>query len=78
MNFKNLFDIYVLFDLEVGIFIFVVEVVFNEGKVKGYIKFILYNVEVFFWKGDIECDGDGFIEGSIEVIFVFVIELFEN
>ena len=29
---------------------------------KGYIKPILHNVEVFSWKGDIERDGDGFIE----------------
>ena len=33
---------------------------------------------MFSWKGDIERDGDGFIEGSIEAISAFVTELFEN
>lgn len=78
VNFKNLLDIYVFFDLEVGILIFVVELVVDNGEVKGYVKLIFYYVEVFLWKGDIEEDGDGLIEGGIEFILVFFIELFEN
>ena len=35
-------------------------------------------MEVFSWKGDIERDGDGLIEGSIEALSAFVTELFEN
>tara|TARA_B100000953_G_scaffold291052_1_gene276875 strand:- start:1521 stop:2630 length:1110 start_codon:yes stop_codon:yes gene_type:complete len=78
VNFKNLLDTYAPFDLEAGTLTLAAEVASNEGKVKGYIKPILHNVEVFSWKGDIERDGDGFIEGSIEAISAFVTELFEN
>ena len=78
VNFKNLLDTYAPFDLEAGTLTLAAEVASNEGQVKGYIKPILHNVEVFSWKGDIERDGDGFIEGSIEAISAFVTELFEN
>ena len=78
VNFKNLLDTYAPFDLEAGTLILAAEVASNEGRVKGYIKPILRNVEVFSWKGDIERDGDGFIEGSIEAISAFITELFEN
>ena len=78
VNFKNLLDTYAPFDLEAGTLTLAAEVASDEGKVKGYIKPVLHNVEVFSWKGDIERDGDGFIEGSIEAISAFVTELFEN
>jgi len=78
VNFKNLLDTYAPFDLEAGTLTLAAEVASNEGRVKGYIKPILQNVEVFSWKGDIERDGDGFIEGSIEAISAFITELFEN
>lgn len=78
VNFKNLLDTYAPFDLEAGTLTLAAEVASNEGKVKGYIKPILHNVEVFSWKGDIERDGDGLIEGSIEALSAFVTELFEN
>jgi len=44
-----------------------------KGKINHLIR-----LPVFSWKGDIERDGDGFIEGSIEAISAFVTELFEN
>ncbi|WP_394222243.1 DUF748 domain-containing protein [Alteromonas gracilis] len=78
VNFKNLLDTYAPFDLEAGTLTLAAEVASNEGKVKGYIKPILHNVEVFSWKGDIVRDGDGFFEGSVEAISAFITELFEN
>ncbi len=78
VNFKNLLDTYAPFDLEAGTLTLAAEIAADEGRVKGYIKPILHNVEVFSWKGDIERDGDGLIEGSIEAMSAFVTELFEN
>ena len=78
VNFKNLLDTYAPFDLEAGTMTLAAEIASNEGKVKGYVKPILHNVEVFSWKGDIQQDGDGFFEGSIEAISALVTELFEN
>ena len=35
-------------------------------------------MEVFSWKGDIERDGDGFLEGTVELLSAFITEIFEN
>ena len=78
VNFKNVLDTYAPFDLEAGTMTLAAEVASNEGQVKGYIKPVLHDVEVFSWKGDIEQDGDGVIEGSIEAVSAAVTELFEN
>ena len=78
VNFKNLLNTYAPFDLEAGSLTLAAEVASNEGKVKGYIKPILHNVEVFSWKGDVERDGDGFYEISVEAISALITELFEN
>ncbi len=78
VNFKNVLDTYAPFDLEAGTMTLAAEIASDNGQVKGYIKPIFHNVEVFSWKGDIERDGDGFIGGSIEAISAFITELFEN
>lgn len=78
VNFKNTLDTYAPFDLEAGTLTLAAEIASNEGEINGYIKPILHNVEVFSWKGDIERDGDGFIEGSVEALSAIVAELFEN
>lgn len=74
VNFKNLLDTYAPFDLEAGS----LTLAADDGKVKGYIKPILHHVEVFSWKGDIEQDGDGLLEGTVELLSAFITELFEN
>jgi len=78
VNFKNLLDTYAPFDLEAGTLTLAAELAADNGEVKGYVKPILHHVEVFSWKGDIEEDGDGPIEGGIELISAFFTELFEN
>lgn len=78
VNFKNLLDTYAPFDLEAGSLTLAAEVAADDGKVKGYIKPILHHVEVFSWKGDIEQDGDGLLEGTVELLSAFVTEIFEN
>ncbi|MDO6566859.1 DUF748 domain-containing protein [Alteromonas sp. 1_MG-2023] len=78
VNFKNFLDTYAPFDLEAGTLTLAAELAADDGKVKGYIKPILHKVEVFSWKGDIERDGDGLIEGTVEALSAFVAEIFEN
>ena len=77
-NFENLFDTYAPFDLEAGSLTLAAELAADDGKLKGYIKPIIHNVEVFSWKEDIEEDGDGPIEGGIEMLAAFAMEIFEN
>jgi len=78
VNFKNVLDTYAPFDLEAGSLTLAAEIAAEDGNVKGYIKPIFHHVEVFSWEGDIEQDGDGIIEGTIEILSAFVTELFEN
>lgn len=77
-NFENLFDTYAPFDLEAGSLTLAAELAADNGKLEGYIKPIIHNVEVFSWKEDIEEDGDGPIEGGIEILAAFAMEIFEN
>lgn len=78
VNFKNVLDTYAPFDLEAGTLTLAAEIASDDGNVKGYVKPILHNVEVFSWKGDIERDDDGFFQGSVEAISALITELFEN
>ena len=78
VNFKNLLDTYAPFDLEAGSLELAMELASDNGKIQGYAKPILHNVEVFSWKGDIEEDGDNIFEGMVEMLSAFIAELFEN
>lgn len=78
VNFKNVLDTYAPFDLEAGHLEMAMELASDNGKLEGYAKPILHNVEVFSWKGDIERDNDGFFRGMAEAISGFIAELFEN
>ncbi|MCW8109026.1 DUF748 domain-containing protein [Alteromonas ponticola] len=78
VNFKNFLDTYAPFDLEAGSLDLALELASDNGKISGYAKPVLHNVEVFSWKGDIEEDGDGFFEGLTEMLSAFVTEIFEN
>lgn len=77
-NFENVLDTYAPFDLEAGTLTLAAELAADNGQLKGYIKPIIHNVEVFSWKEDIQQDGDGPIEGGIEILSAFALELFEN
>ena len=78
VNFKNVLDTYAPFDLEAGHLEMAMELASDNGKLVGYAKPILHNVEVFSWKGDIERDDDGFFRGMTEALSGFIAELFEN
>lgn len=77
-NFKPLLETYAPFDLEAGTLEFTMELASDNGKITGYAKPILHQVEVFSWKEDIEDDNDGFFRGMAEALSAFIAELFEN
>ena len=76
--YEDLFNYYAPFTLEAGTLDLAAEIAANEGKLKGYVKPVLNNVDVFSWKGDIEEDGKGFFGGLKEMLAGFLAEIFEN
>ncbi|MAL97025.1 MAG: hypothetical protein CL583_01110 [Alteromonadaceae bacterium] len=65
-------------DLEAGSLDLVVELAARAGRLTGYIKPLLRNVEVFDWDEDVEEQGDNVLRMAWEGVVGGITELFEN
>ncbi|QCF25443.1 DUF748 domain-containing protein [Hydrocarboniclastica marina] len=65
-------------DLEAGSLDLVVELAARAGRLTGYIKPLLRNVEVFDWDEDVEEQGDNVLRIAWEGVVGGITELFEN
>jgi uncharacterized protein involved in outer membrane biogenesis len=77
-DYENFLNYYAPFDLEAGTLEFALELASDDGEVKGYLKPVLNDVEVFSWKGDVEEDEDGILAILGEILAGAFAEIFEN
>lgn len=78
MRLDDLIAAYAPFDVEAGTLDVVTEMAARDGLLEGYVKPIVYNLEVFDWKGDIEEDKDNPIRALWEGLVGLVGEVVEN
>jgi len=77
-NLDNFIKTYAPFDIEAGTIDLVTELAARDGVLEGYVKPIIYNLEVFKWSEDIEKDNDNPIKALWEGLVGLVSELLEN
>ena len=77
-NLDNFIKAYAPFDIEAGSLDVVTELAVREGVMEGYVKPIVYNLEVFKWSEDIENDSDNPLRALWEGLVGLVAELLEN
>ncbi|KUM54427.1 DUF748 domain-containing protein [Rheinheimera sp. EpRS3] len=65
----NIIKIYAPFDVEAGEFELATELASDNGRLNGYVKFGIYNLEIFSWKEDVVKD---VIEGDENTLQIFV------
>jgi hypothetical protein len=65
----NIIKIYAPFDVEAGEFELATELASDAGRLNGYVKFGIYNLEIFSWKEDVVKD---VIEGDENPLQIFV------
>jgi hypothetical protein len=69
---------YAPFDIEAGTIDLVTELAARDGALEGYVKPIIYNLEVFKWSEDIEEDHDNPFKALWEGLVGAIAELLEN
>ncbi len=69
---------YAPFDIEAGTIDIVTELAARDGVLEGYVKPIIYNLEVFKWSEDIEEDHDNPFKALWEGLVGAIAELLEN
>jgi hypothetical protein len=78
LELDNFIRTYAPFDIEAGTVDVVSELAAREGMLVGYVKPIIYGLDVFTWKDDIRDDGDNPLRALWEGLVDFVAELLEN
>lgn len=78
MHLDSFIDAYAPFDIEAGSIDVVTELAASEGRLQGYVKPIIYNLDVFEWRADVEEDGDNPFRVAWEALVGFVGELLQN
>lgn len=73
----NFIRFYTPFDVEKGDVDTAIELVADNGKVEGYAKAGIYDVNVFTWKQDIKEDGDNIFTGLFEGLVDIFATIFE-
>jgi hypothetical protein len=74
----NFIRTYAPFDIEAGKIDIVTELAARDGVLEGYVKPIIYNLEVFKWSEDIEEDHDNPFKALWEGLVGAIAELLEN
>jgi hypothetical protein len=74
----NFISTYAPFDVEAGEVDVVSELAARDGQLEGYVKPIIYNLDVFSWKEDIREDGDNPLRVLWEGLVDVVGEILEN
>ncbi len=78
LELDNFIRTYAPFDIEAGSADIVSELAARDGMLQGYVKPIIYDLEVFDWKEDIREDGDNPLRALWEGLVDVVAELLEN
>lgn len=78
LELDNFIKTYAPFDIEAGTVDVVSELAARDGMLVGYVKPIIYDLEVFTWKDDIGDDGDNPLSALWEGLVEVVAELLEN
>jgi hypothetical protein len=78
LELDNFIRTYAPFDIEAGSADIVTELAARDGMLNGYVKPIIYNLDVFSWKEDIQEDMDNPIRALWEGLVDLVAELLEN
>lgn len=74
----NLVMAYTPVDIEAGSLDLIVELAAENGRITGYIKPLLHNINVFEWRSDVKKQGDNLFQAAWEGIVGAVTELLEN
>jgi hypothetical protein len=77
-NLDNFIKTYAPFDIEAGTIDVVTELAARDGVLEGYVKPIIYHLEVFKWSEDIEEDNDNPFKALWEGLVGAIAELLEN
>jgi hypothetical protein len=78
LKLDNFIRTYAPFDIEAGTVDVVSELAAREGMLIGYVKPIIYGLDVFSWKDDVVNDGDNPLRVLWEGLVDIVAELLEN
>jgi hypothetical protein len=78
LKLDNFIRTYAPFDIEAGSVDVVTELAARDGMLQGYVKPIVYNLDVFSWKEDIKEDGDNPLRALWEGLVDLVAEILEN
>lgn len=78
LNLDNFIKTYAPFDIEAGKLDFVTELAARDGMLEGYLKPIIYNLEVFKWSEDVEEDEDNPFKVLWEGLVSVIAEILEN
>ncbi len=78
LNLESFIKAYAPFDIEAGKLDFVTELAARDGILEGYLKPIIYNLEVFKWSEDVGEDNDNPIKVLWEGLVSVVAEILEN
>jgi hypothetical protein len=78
LELDNFIRTYAPFDIEAGSADIVSELAARDGQLEGYVKPIVYGLEVFSWKEDIQEDMDNPLRALWEGLVDIVAELLEN
>lgn len=78
LELDNFIKTYAPFDIEAGTVDVVSEMAARDGMLQGYVKPIIYGLEVFSWKDDVQDDGDNPLVALWEGLVDIVGELLEN
>jgi hypothetical protein len=75
---EPMMKIYAPFDFEAGEIDMASELLAEQGKIDGYIKVGVYNLDIFSWHEDVIEDNDNPLELIVEALGGFISSLFEN
>lgn len=78
MQLDDFIRAYAPFDVEAGTLDIVSELAARDGKLEGYVKPIVYGLDVFKWSEDIEKDEDNPLRALWEGLVGLVAELLQN
>ena len=78
MTLDSVISAYAPFDIEGGSLDVVVEMAAAEGRLEGYVKPIIHDLDVFQWREDVERDGDNPFVVLWESFVGFVSEVLQN
>lgn len=78
VSLDSVIDAYAPFDVEGGTLDVVAEMAAADGRLEGYVKPIIHNLDVFKWQEDVERDGDNPLVVVWESFVGFIGEILQN